>query len=104
MANSVRLWVTVKAAATVEDEAAEAAVEVAVVEMDQIVTQTTATEVAVIIAEEVHKMALMKEIIRAAIVTKIKIQTMTTILKIATTTPRKINQILALNKREKIMN
>ena len=105
MENLVKPWVTV---VVVKEDAMEEEVEGAAVDMVgveavtlTIVIKTIAMEVAVTEAEDLQT-TLMEIILVVIATTKIKIRMMIT-LKIVTTTLRKGNQILALNKTKQIM-
>ena len=105
MENLVKPWVTV---VVVKEDAMEEEVEGAAVDMVgveavtlTIVIKTIAMEVAVTEAEDLQT-TLMEIILVVISTTKIKIRMMIT-LKIVTTTLRKGNQILALNKTKQIM-
>jgi hypothetical protein len=105
MENLVKTWVTV---VVVKEDAMEEEVEGAAVDMVgveavtlTIVIKTIAMEVAVTEAEDLQT-TLMEIILVVIATTKIKIRMMIN-LKIVTTTLRKGNQILALNKTKQIM-
>ena len=105
MENLVKPWVTV---VVVKEDAMEEEVEGAAVDMVgveavtlTIVIKTIAMEVAVTEAEDLQT-TLMEIILVVIATTKIKIRMMIT-LKIVTTTLRKGNQILALNKAKQIV-